>query len=259
MEVNDILVKYSQVLGEIFFYSGYPPLKLFFRQLTSQTRKAIADKFLIIYGYFLPSIEEIDLFLKHIKYDYGYFSLIKDRSDNVDRRLLGVDMIINFDLSIYKHMRYKNMSINPIPTNSIQTFSSIHDMKENIPFDSYTKDYMRFVNQAEVKKNLIDIKSFYDIMKLRNSFMEIDNNWPIKSTEKHFADIVNELNIIPHLSLLDLYLMINAIILKITVPETIRKSYDYNLYKTYNDYIITTKHDRDNLIILIEKEINNFN
>ena len=115
-------------------------------------------------------------------------------------------------------------------------------------------------NMDGIDIKTLDLRSIYRLYNLRTSCLKFPNYAKIKTLEV-FDMMVNRLNTYDTIVILNLYLMINSIILDIDISDEfieLQKDF-YNLGEhkyTYKDYVNDTEEERNDIINNIKQTIN---
>lgn len=281
---NAILLNQTRALNDVFSRSNNRNLQRLFRILSPQTRKEIEDSFLINECYLLPSESEINLYFRYTLNQFAYFEFnYQEGTINFQHRL-NVDAKFNLSNSNINDNQYKRIKFYVTVTltkssHKIKIYkgSSIRTNQGRYDIEYYLPELTDVTNQGIIQKtyvkHFIDIKSFFNINKIRESCVEIDPTVTYIITLKYFDNVIRTLNNKFNLYLLDLYLIINGIILDIRIPDIIWDLYNNELYNTlyvnddslmnnltyspnsYQNYINNTEQDRYNLVNDIKNKI----
>jgi len=107
---------------------------------------------------------------------------------------------------------------------------------------------------------ILDVRSLYRLYGLRTSCLKYSNYAKIKTLEI-FDTMINKLNTYDTIVILNLYLMVNCLILDIDISDKFIKSQmdfylDGEVKYDYEDYLNHTEEERNNMIDNIKQTIN---
>jgi hypothetical protein len=123
-----------------------------------------------------------------------------------------------------------------------------------------TKDMLYPIEEQEF--NTMDVRSIYHAYKNRLSCSSL-NQYAINKTKMEFNKMVERFNTFDTINILNLYLLMNGMILDITISKNDLDPH-YRFYDAggldyfYEDYVNDTQYFRDQLIVEINNKINQF-
>lgn len=257
------LVTQSRMLSQIFSRSPYPPLRTVLRNLSTETRKESQITFQENQCQKIPNPNELKNYLSRNPYQIAIFFLDESTINEVKYVSLDCYHIDRIDKMTYNYTINRSRSTTDDHTNI--DFSNVIIPNENIDITSKTQILSDIYGSESETNRLIDIQTYYRIVKNRESCIELDPKFSHKATLDYFNKILYKFNSSLYMvNILDLYLMINAKILNIDVSDNFwpnleiiyNNTEDFEKFKyIYTQYVLDRKSERELIIKRIIQRI----